>query len=123
MKDEKMKNSLMRYLDKDTARGIMKTIILNYIERSNTYPYALLKHMKKHNGPMAKYFSKSDIYNMTSVLEKEGYIKSRKRMEGKKMQKLYAITVKGKTVIKNRDMLIKKMAVEMKKMLKEEFDE
>ena len=50
-------------------------------------------------------------------------IRSKKDIKGGKAQKIYTITGKGKMVVKNRDLLIKRMAIEMKRMLKEEFNE
>ncbi len=117
------KGTLLSHIDRSMARGIMKTIILSYIGHHKTYPYALLKSIRAHNSPIARFVSKSDVYNMTAVLEKEGYIRSKKDIKGGKAQKIYTITGKGKTVVKNRDLLIKRMAIEMKRMLKEEFNE
>ena len=82
-------------LDRDMARGIMKVVILSCIKSGTKYPYAILKQMKSHHTPLSPFVNKSDVYNLTATLEKEGYIKSKTTLEGKKALKIYTITERG----------------------------
>ncbi len=110
-------------IDRDMARGIMKVAILTCIQKSKTYPYAILRQMKKHGSPIAALISKSDMYNITIALEKEGFIKSRMSLSGKKALKMYTITPKGAKIVKNRELIFKRMFNDMRQLIKEEFNE
>jgi DNA-binding PadR family transcriptional regulator len=108
-------------MDKDMARGIIKIIILSCIGREATYPYALLKIIKK-NKHMGGMFSKSDVYNMTSGLEKDGFIKSSTKVTGNKVQKMYTITAKGQTVVRDKNKIIRRTLADFKRLIEEEFN-
>lgn len=118
-----MKNKFDVPYFKEMPRGIVKIVILSYIKKTKTYPYAMLKHMKKHNHFMASLVSKSDIYNMTTALEKEGFITSKAVLKGNKVQKIYTITAKGEKVVRNKDKIFMSAVKAFKKLVKEEFNE
>jgi DNA-binding PadR family transcriptional regulator len=109
-------------LDRDMARGIMKIIILSCIKRGTKYPYAILKQMKSHPTPISSFINKSDVYNMAAMLEREGYIRSKITLDGKKALKIYTITEKGARIVRNKDMIIKRTFIDMKKLIKEGFN-
>lgn len=121
------KNAPMFYLDKDMKRGMVKIIILSYIKNNKTYPYALLKSMRSakllHGNRAFEDITKSDIYNLTSLLEKEGYISSKAQLKGNKVQKVFTITKRGQSVVKNKEKIFLGMITAMKKLVKEEFNE
>lgn len=108
--------------DRDLAKGITKIIILSYIKKTKTYPYELLKHIKNRNGFLAGFLTKNDIYNMTASLEKEGFVKSHARLSGNKVKKWYTLTAKGDRVVKYKDKVIGNMLIEVRRMIKEEFN-
>lgn len=117
------------YTDKDMHKGVVKLMILSYIRNHKTYPYALLKVIKSlktvhgyNRYKMLGSISKNDIYNLTSALEKEGYIKSKATLNGNKVQKVFTITKKGENVVKNKDKILFSMINQMKKLVKEEFN-
>ena len=76
--------------DKDLQRGIVKIMILSYIKKHRTYPYQLLGIIKSlkpfHDKKMHSTITKNDIYNMTSALEKAGYIRSSRNRDDKQGQ-------------------------------------
>lgn len=113
-------------IDKDMKKGMMKVMILSYIRHHKTYPYALLKMVKStkmmHGYQLFEGITKNDIYNLTSVLEKEGYITSKAKLSGNKVQKVFTITKKGESVVKNKEKIFISMINSLKKMVKEEFN-
>lgn len=113
------------HLDKEMKRGIAKVIILSYIRQNKTYPYAVLKFLKSaklmHGHTEFENYTKSDIYNMIASLEKDGYIRSKTQMKGNKVQKIFSLTAKGESVVKNKDRIFVGMIKEMKRLIEEEF--
>ncbi len=109
-------------IDRGMARGIARLVILSQIKKSRTYPYALLRCIKGHQF-LGKFVSKSDVYNITTSLEKDGYIRRNARVSGGRLQKVYAITPEGAEVVKNKDRIIKRTISDFRKLIKEEFDE
>ncbi len=119
-------NELQRNIGKDMKKGMIKVLILSYIKYHKTYPYAILKIAKStklvHGYEILKGTTKNDIYNLTSALEKGGYIKSRAKLKGNKVQKVFTITKKGENVVKNKDRIFLEMIESLKKMVKVEFN-
>ncbi|MCL4364908.1 MAG: PadR family transcriptional regulator [Candidatus Marsarchaeota archaeon] len=96
-------------LDKGMRRGLLKIMVISYIAHHNTYPYAMLKTMKAHAGMHGHAFAevtKNDVYNIVSSLERDGFIKSRMRTKGGKMQKIVALTQKGKEIMKGKNRIV-----------------
>lgn len=110
-------------LDREVAKGIMKIVILSCIKKSKTYPYAILKHMRKFGSPIAHMVNKSDMYNITATLEKEGFIKSKATLSGKRALKMYSITEKGASLVKNKDAILRRTFEDFRRLIKEEFNE
>ncbi len=110
-------------LDRDMAKGIMKIVVLSCIKKSKTYPYALLRQMKKHGSPIADLVSKSDVYNITTALERDGFIRGRTKLSGKKALKIYTITEKGAKVVRNKDIIFKRTFDDFRKLIRDEFNE
>ena len=113
------------HLDKEMKRGISKVILLSVIAKKKTYPYAMLKTLKTirlmHGYKAFGDLSKSDIYNLLAALEKEGFIKSKAVLHGKKIQKMYTITQRGRRVVMNKDRIFKNLIGELTKLIKDEF--
>ncbi|MDE1768222.1 MAG: PadR family transcriptional regulator [Candidatus Micrarchaeota archaeon] len=116
------------YLDKGVKKGILKIMILSHIYNNKTYPYALLKTMRAtaiiHGHDAFKGITKNDMYNLTSSLEKDGFLKSKTQLKGNKVQKVFTITGRGRDVVKNKERVIKDMIKELTRLVKEQgFDE
>ncbi len=109
-------------IDRDMARGIAKLVILSQIKKSRTYPYALLRCIKGHPF-LGRFVNKSDVYNITASLEKDGYIKGSAKVTGGKLQKMYTVTSNGADVVRNKDKIIRRTISDFKKLIKEEFNE
>ncbi len=111
------------YFDSAFRRGIAKVIILNYLAKHKSHPYAILKGLKKVPSPAIARLSKSDIYNIISSLENEGYITSRVLLSGAKAKKIYTVTAKGGKVAHNSKRILLRHILAMKNLVKEEFNE
>ncbi len=115
------------YPDKELKNGVLKLMMLSYIRSHRTYPYEIMKVIKSlesvHGYGIFGNVSKNDIYNMTSSLEKGGYIKSRPTVKGSKINKVFAMTKKGNAVVRNKDRILLGMIKEMKRLVNEEFDD
>jgi DNA-binding PadR family transcriptional regulator len=113
-------------ISRDMKKGMVKVMILSYIKSHRTYPYAILKIAKTaktvHGYHAFEDITKNDIYNLTYSLEKEGYIKSKARLSGNKVQKVFTITKKGEGVVKDKDRIFLSMIKALKRLVKEEFD-
>ena len=121
-----MATSKMPY-DKDMHKGIIKIMILSYIKKHRTYPYQLLGIIKSlkplHDQGTHSTITKNDIYNMTSALEKGGYIRSSTVMSGRKAKKVFTITRRGDAVVKNKNRIFFAMISQLKRLVKEEFND
>jgi DNA-binding PadR family transcriptional regulator len=115
------------YEDKDIRKGMLKIMILGYVRKHRTYPYQLLKAIRSltalHGNNMCRHLTKNDVYNLTNSLENAGYLKSKVVLNGNKAKKVFTLTRRGKTVVKNKDKIISYMVVEMKRLAKEEFND
>ncbi len=113
-------------IDREMKKGIIKVMILSYIRNHRTYPYAILKIAKSakavHGYQAFEGITKNDVYNLTSMLEKEGYIRSKAKLSGNKVQKVFTITKKGESVVRNKDKIFLAMIESMKKLVKAEFN-
>ncbi len=108
-------------MDKDMRRGIMKIMILSYVKGHKTHPYALLKTMKSvgmiHRRLGFSTITKNDIYNLTSMLEKEGFVRSRTRHSGGRVQKIFTITRKGNEIVVNKELILKETVYALRKLV------
>ncbi len=113
------------FIEKDIRKGMIKIMILSYIKNNKTYPYALLKFVesasKVHGFKAIQGTTKNDIYNLTSQLEKEGYITSKAKLKGNKVQKVFTITKKGENIVKNKERIFKETFKALKKLVEAEF--
>lgn len=113
-------------MSKDIMKGMAKVMILSYVRNHKTYPYAILKLAKStkavHGYKAFDGITKNDIYNLTSALEKEGYITSKAKLTGNKVQKVFTITKKGESVVRNKDKIFLAMIKAMKRLVKAEFN-
>ena len=115
------------YLESGVKKGILKILILSYISSHKTYPYALLKTIRNttsvHGSDVFKGITKSDIYNLTSSLEKDGFVKSKARLRGNKVQKVFTLTARGREVVQNKAKVVRDMIKALTRLVKEEgFD-
>ena len=113
-------------MDREMRKGMVKVMILSYIRSHKTYPYAILKIAKAakavHGHNILDDITKNDIYNLTSALEREGYIRSKAKLNGNKVQKVFTITKKGESVVRNKDKVFLAMIKSLKDMIKAEFN-
>ncbi len=113
------------YSDKAMKNGVIKIMILGYIKAHKTYPYKLLgviKSAKLVHGYKIT-ITKNDIYNLTSALEKAGYIKGKTTLKGNKAQKVFTITKRGESVVENKNKIFMAMIDDLRKLAKAEFND
>ena len=117
------KNASGISIDKGMRKGLLKIMVLGYIARNNTYPYALLKtikaasHMHVH---VCEEVTKNDIYNLTASLEKDGFIKGKTQLRGGKAQRIFTITSKGRNIVKNKNRIVAGMISELTQLAENE---
>jgi PadR family transcriptional regulator PadR len=78
------------------TKGLLDTIILQYLEQETMHGYQLITKIRKGYGV---YFGPSTIYPLLGLLEKKGYIASSWNMDGERPRKDYALTEQGKQVL------------------------
>lgn len=106
----------LNILEIDNMKNALKNIkqigLICVLSKEPMHGYELMKELEKR---MGKKINPSFIYPSLKKLEKEGYIKSRVRKEGKRKIKNYIITNKGKTLCKD-------VKNQLKDILKEFFE-
>ncbi len=112
-----------KHIDSSFKRGVAKVVILNYLRKQKAHPYAILTALKRIPSPIMKDLSKSDVYNLISSLENDGFITARVMLSGAKAKKVYSVTAKGTKVARGARRVLLGHVIAMKKLLKEEFHE
>ncbi len=119
-----MKEKDKSFVDKEISRGMIKLMILSYIKRNKTYPYAILKFIQSardvHGVHALEGLTKSDIYNLTSQLEKDEYIKGKAKLQGNKVQKMFTITKKGDAIVRNKERIFRDAFTALKRLIESE---
>jgi DNA-binding PadR family transcriptional regulator len=113
--------SARKYLDETMRKGIASIIVLSHIKKKSNYPYALMKAFKKSHHPILANMDKSQIYNILSALERDGFVKSRMKKIGKKTQRVYSVTPKGDAIVSSFKDLFSRFVLEAKALIRSEF--
>ena len=115
--------SINKYWDSVMMKGILKIRVLMSVEKSNRYPYALLKCFKKSKHPIESGANKSEVYNILSSLEKQGFVRSKQVIVRSRLQRVYSITDKGKRSLKTFKSKFSGFMTEIRSLIKSEFNE
>lgn len=95
------------------TKGLLDTIILQYLQQEGMHGYQLITKIRKGFGV---YFGPSTIYPMLGLLEKKGYIESAWNMDCERPKKVYKLTEQGKNVLNFAEnsliMILQKIAPE-----------
>ena len=78
------------------AKGLLDTIILQYLNQESLHGYQLITKIREGFGV---YFRASTIYPLLGLLEKKGHIESAWNMNCERPKKVYKITEQGKNVL------------------------
>ena len=78
------------------TKGLLDTIILQYLQQESMHGYQLITKIRKGFGV---YFGPSTIYPMLGLLEKKGYIQSAWNMDCERPKKVYKLTQQGQSVL------------------------
>jgi DNA-binding PadR family transcriptional regulator len=78
------------------TKGLLDTIILQYLQQESMHGYQLITKIRKGFGV---YFGPSTIYPMLGLLEKKGYIQSAWNMDCERPKKVYKLTHQGQSVL------------------------
>ncbi len=73
-------------------RGLLDLVVLQFLRAQPMHGYQIITSLRKQFGV---YFGPSTIYPLLSVLEENGYIKSRWDLENDRPRKVYGITPQG----------------------------
>jgi len=73
-------------------RGLLDLVVLQFLRAQPMHGYQIITNLRKQFGV---YFGPSTIYPLLSVLEENGYIKSRWDLENDRPRKVYGITPQG----------------------------
>ena len=83
-------------LSNELTKGTLKTIILKLLdEEGKMYGYEISQHVKElSEGKML--LTEGALYPTLHKLETNGFLKTQKKIVGKRMRKYYSLTPKGK---------------------------
>ena len=91
-----MTNNYQKEVQTKLTKGLLDTIILQYLDQESMHGYQLITKIRKGYGV---YFGPSTIYPLLGVLEKKGYVKSAWNMNTERPRKMYKLTNEGKNVL------------------------
>jgi DNA-binding PadR family transcriptional regulator len=92
----KMINNYQKEVQTKLTKGLLDTIILQYLEQESMHGYQVITKIRKGFGV---YFGPSTIYPLLGLLEKKGYVKSTWNMDSERPRKVYSLTNEGKDVL------------------------
>ena len=92
-----MINNYQKETQTKLTKGLLDTIILQYLDQESMHGYQLITKIRKGYGV---YFGPSTIYPLLGVLEKKGYVKSAWNMNTERPRKVYTLTNEGKNVLR-----------------------
>jgi DNA-binding PadR family transcriptional regulator len=91
-----MINNYQKEVQTKLTKGLLDTIILQYLDQESMHGYQLITKIRKGFGV---YFGPSTIYPLLGLLEKKGYVKSAWNMNTERPRKVYKLTDEGKNVL------------------------
>jgi len=78
------------------VRGLLDLVVLQLLRSHPMHGYQIITSLRENFGV---YFGPSTIYPLLSVMEENGYIKSRWDLENERPRKVYFITPKGSEIL------------------------
>jgi DNA-binding PadR family transcriptional regulator len=110
-----MNNNYQKEVQTKLTKGLLDTIILQYLDQESMHGYQLITKIRKAFGV---YFGPSTIYPLLGLLEKKGYVKSTWNMDTERPRKVYKLTNEGKNVLSftesSLNLICKNMATDSK---------
>ena len=91
-----MNTKYQKEIQTKLTKGLLDTIILQYLEKESMHGYQLITKIRKGFGV---YFGASTIYPLLGLLEKKGYIESEWNMACERPKKVYKLTRQGQDVL------------------------
>ena len=91
-----MNTKYQKEIQTKLTKGLLDTIILQYLEKESMHGYQLITKIRKGFGV---YFGASTIYPLLGLLEKKGYIESEWNMDCERPKKVYKLTRQGQDVL------------------------
>ena len=91
-----MNTKFQKEVQTKLTKGLLDTIILQYLQQESMHGYQLITKIRKGFGV---YFGPSTIYPMLGLLEKKGYIESAWNMDCERPKKEYKLTKQGESVL------------------------
>ena len=92
----KMNSKYQKEVQTKLTKGLLDTIILQYLQQESMHGYQLITKIRKGFGV---YFGASTIYPLLGLLEKKGYIESAWNMDCERPKKVYKLTRQGQDVL------------------------
>ena len=93
---KRMNNKYQKEVQTKLTKGLLDTIILQYLNQESMHGYQLITKIRKDFGV---YFGPSTIYPLLGLLEKKGYVKSSWNMDHERPRKVYNLTNDGKSLL------------------------
>jgi DNA-binding PadR family transcriptional regulator len=116
-----MNNNNQKEVQTKLTKGLLDTIILQYLSKESMHGYQLITTVRKAFGV---YFGPSTVYPLLGQLEKKGYIKSAWNMDSERPRKVYSLTNDGRSLLSftesSLDLICKKMVADSKIRIKTE---
>jgi DNA-binding PadR family transcriptional regulator len=91
-----MNSKYQKEVQTKLTKGLLDTIILQYLQQESMHGYQLITKIRKGFGV---YFGASTIYPLLGLLEKKGYIESAWNMDCERPKKVYKLTRQGQDVL------------------------
>ena len=91
-----MNTKYQKEIQTKLTKGLLDTIILQYLQQESMHGYQLITKIRKGFGV---YFGASTIYPLLGLLEKKGYIESAWNMDCERPKKVYKLTRQGQDVL------------------------
>jgi DNA-binding PadR family transcriptional regulator len=91
-----MNNNYQKEVQTKLTKGLLDTIILQYLDQESMHGYQLITKIRKGFGVS---FGASTMYPLLGLLEKKGYVKSAWNMDSERPRKVYSLTNEGKNVL------------------------
>ncbi|SNQ60634.1 PadR family transcriptional regulator [Candidatus Methanoperedens nitratireducens] len=96
-------------IDKDFFLGFIKVHILHHARKEEIYGVEILDELRRHGYSL----SPGTLYPTLHLLERKGYLKSRKETVNGKVRKYYAITPAGSEMLEKSKMKIRELVDEV----------
>lgn len=96
-------------IDKDFLLGFIKVHILHHASKEEIYGVEILDELRRHGYSL----SPGTLYPTLHLLERQGYLKSRKENVHGKVRKYYAITPEGSEMLEKSKMKIRELVDEV----------